>query len=99
AGCTVCSGSTALMISGDAAMMQIAVLNSTLTLSLLRALSPTMNYEVGHILSLPMTPFGADEEIVARVGELISVSQYDWDSDETSRRFSENPLFARARAD
>src|SRR5699024_642043 len=35
AGCTFGSGSKALMISGDAAMMQIAVLNSTLTLSLL----------------------------------------------------------------
>ncbi len=84
------------MISGDAAMAELAVLNSSLTLALLRALSPTMNYEVGHILSLPRPPAGADKALAEGISDLIAESQYDWDDAETSLGFKVNPLAALA---
>lgn len=97
AGSTFGSGSKALMISGDTAMAQIAVLNSALALSLLNALSPTMNYEVGHILNLPISPSSVGGELLSRASSLIAESQHDWDEAETSFGFEVDPLVIVAR--
>lgn len=63
--------------------------NSIVCQNLLAILSPTLNFEVGHIKSLPV-----HKNIVAHKFEqaLISTSKADWDSYETSWDFSSFPL-------
>lgn len=54
-------------------------------------LSPTMNYEVGHVASFPLI-ISHKEEIDRITDENIDISKADWDSDETSWDFITHPL-------
>ena len=69
----------------------IAYLNSIVALMYLKALSPTLNYESGHIASLPVI-VSDDGRISNFVKENIKISKYDWDSFETSWDFQHHPL-------
>jgi len=69
----------------------LAFLNSAVTLMYLDFLSPTLNYESGHISSLPIR--NADNEKVSfLVTNNIVLSSKDWDSFETSWDFKKHPL-------
>lgn len=61
-------------------------LNSTTALTIMQALSPTLNFEVGQIRSLPCK-FGISANWRDREKELVSASEKDWDSFETSWDF------------
>lgn len=61
-------------------------LNSTAALTIMQALSPTLNFEVGQIRSLPCK-FGISANWRDREKELVSASEKDWDSFETSWDF------------
>ena len=76
----------------------MSFLNSNVALSILDCLSPTLNYEVGHIASLPviMSDKNSIEKIIHTVEENINCSKSDWDSFETSWDFEEHP-FVRLR--
>lgn len=67
--------------------------NSIIAKEILSAISPTLNYEAGHIASLPIirenTYF---EETTVLVRNNISLSKQDWDSYETSWDFKRHPL-------
>lgn len=52
----------------------------------MQALSPTLNFEVGQIRSLPCK-FGISANWRDREKELVSASEKDWDSFETSWDF------------
>jgi len=67
----------------------VGLLNSKVISSILDMLSPTLNYEVGHISSLPVIENNSHVEIVERN---IKLSQSDWDSLETSWYFKKHPL-------
>ncbi len=69
----------------------ISFLNSSTGLSLMQALSPTLNFEVGQIRSLPVR-FQSDTQRNDVVRFLISTSKSDWDSYETSWDFTRFPL-------
>lgn len=69
----------------------IGFLNSKVSLEILNCLSPTLNYEVGHICSIPILKF-ENEEIINIVRENIRISKQDWDSFETSWDFLSHPL-------
>ena len=73
----------------------IAYLNSIVALMYLGALSPTLNYESGHIASLPVI-VSDDDRIPNIVKENIKISKQDWDSFETSWDFQRNPLLQYA---
>ncbi|MDP2226821.1 MAG: BREX-1 system adenine-specific DNA-methyltransferase PglX [Moraxellaceae bacterium] len=64
----------------------ITLLNSKLTLRILELLSPTLNFEAGHIGSIPVinstTCFSNSFE------KLVELSKLDWDSYETSWKFN-----------
>ena len=68
-------------------------INSNVAKSILAAISPTLNYEAGHIASLPVI---SDErqngDIVKPVDANIESGKEDWDSYETSWDFKRNPL-------
>lgn len=72
--------------------------NSKVISTLLRSLSPTMNYEVGQISSIPVII--ADEEnkkvIIDLVKKNILLEKDDWDSFETSWDFKKHPLISEA---
>lgn len=65
-------------------------LNSNTTKSILTALSPTLNYEVGHICALPV--INDSNNYVSVTNDCISLSKMDWDSFETSWDFKKHPL-------
>lgn len=59
----------------------------------LKILSPTLNYNVGDIASLPIRKDKRHfEEVTTKSDENIAISKTDWDSFETSWDFTTNPL-------
>lgn len=64
----------------------LPVMNTTFTSNILACLSPTLNYEVGHIISTPIIKFNSDnlKEIVENN---IQIAKQEWDSRETSWDF------------
>ena len=61
-------------------------------MKLLSVLSPTMNFEGGHISSLPICIPDKNADYTTKVENCISISKDDWDSYETSWDFKRNPL-------
>lgn len=69
----------------------LALLNSNVVRKILSALSPTVNYEVGHIASIPIIIKYVDT-LNNYVKNCISISKKDWDSFELSWNFNMHPL-------
>ncbi|WP_370005952.1 BREX-1 system adenine-specific DNA-methyltransferase PglX [Methanothermobacter sp. KEPCO 2] len=71
----------------------LGLLNSKVCEYILSFISPTLNYEVGHIASIPVI-FSGDysEEIKRLVEENIKLSKLDWDVSDTSWNFTVHPL-------
>lgn len=71
----------------------LGLLNSKVCEYILGFISPTLNYEVGHIASLPII-FSGDysEEIKRLVEENIKLAKLDWDASDTSWNFTAHPL-------
>ncbi|MGP9503215.1 BREX-1 system adenine-specific DNA-methyltransferase PglX [Specibacter sp. AOP5-B1-6] len=73
-------------IQGDLFAL-LAVLNSSVIEDVLAAYAPTLNFTEGNIASLPV-PRQIDSERLREIAEeLVSISKYDWDSNETSLEF------------
>lgn len=72
--------------------------NSCVAMRIAGVLSPTINYEVGHIASFPII-FDKSQEnrINGFVEQLITLSKSDWDSFETSWDFQHQPLVVDRR--
>lgn len=69
----------------------LAFMNSAVALLYLNALSPTLNYESGHISALPICT-RENESISTIVLNCIQASKTDWDSYEISWDFQHHPL-------
>ena len=69
----------------------VAFLNSTVATFLMKILSPTLDYKLGHVLSLP---FWSDipPSVEALAEGCIEETTADWDSSELSWDFQRNPL-------
>lgn len=67
--------------------------NSCVAMNFAQILSPTINYEVGHISRFPIE-FSNDvaKTVIKVVNRCISDSKDDWDAYETSWDFKRNPL-------
>lgn len=69
--------------------------NSKVALQFAKILSPTLNYEVGHISNFPIIEDDRHKlPISSLVSECIKISKEDWDSYETSWDFITHPLVA-----
>ena len=66
--------------------------NSCVASAIANAISPTLNYEVGHIASFPIITSTDTSEIDRLVQDNIDISKEEWDSFETSWDFKTNPL-------
>lgn len=79
--------------TGDYKNYFLGLLNSQLTVSLTKFLSPTLNYELDHLKKVPVI---IDENKASNVNSIvrlnIEISKEDWDSYETSWDFKRNPL-------
>ena len=74
-------------------LYQFGFLNSHVCKSILNILSPTMNYEAGHVAALPI--IYSDEykdDVIKYVKNNIQLAKEDWDSYETSWGFKKHPL-------
>lgn len=68
-------------------------INSKIVKSILAAISPTLNYEAGHIASLPIIrEKDKYDEIVSLTKKNVSIAKEDWDAFETSWDFVRHPL-------
>lgn len=80
----------------DDMFYDLGFVNSKIALDILSAISPTLNYEVGHVASLPII---RKTNSYTRVGNLtrnnIGVAKHDWDSFETSWDFQHHPLLRK----
>lgn len=71
----------------------MALLNSVITVELMKVLSPTINFEVGNIAKVPVI-LASDliPQIKSLVDENIQISKEDWDAFEVSWDFKKHPL-------
>lgn len=67
-----------------------AFLNSCVSQYILKALSPTLNYEAGQIASLPIIV--SKHDVGQEVSSNLEECKSDWDSFETSWGFKKHPL-------
>lgn len=87
------SGGYCAFTSPETRLYILALLNSKVTGAFIQFVSPTLNYEVGHLKTIPVVMskehrFKVDDF----VKENISLSKCDWDSFETSWDFQHHPL-------
>lgn len=84
------SGGKALFTNGKDYFF-LGLLNSKVALTCLNVLSPTLNYEAGHIGNIPVcNQDGFTKEDTVK--NCVSVQKKDWDSKEISWDFSRNDL-------
>ena len=87
AGCCIFYNSKTKML------YDFGLINSKIAQAILKAISPTLNYEAGHIASLPIIEDSTEnEKITSIVAENISIAKNDWNNFETSWDFKRNPL-------
>lgn len=69
----------------------VAYLNSRLGAELMKALAPTLDYKLTHVLSLPVDgALQESTEIGTLTRECVEIAKRDWDSIETSWGFTES---------
>lgn len=73
----------------------LALLNSKMTGSFIQFVSPTLNYEVGHIKTIPVVNENKLHPIIDElIDKVIHFSKTDWDSFETSWDFERLPILS-----
>ena len=84
---------TSIFVKQDLLLYLHGLCNSKVISTILGILSPTLNYEVGHIASIPVI---LNNECMDTVKKLTkdcnSLSRDDWDTFETSWDFKKHPL-------
>lgn len=74
-------------------LLLMAYLNSVIANYCLKTINPTLNFQAGNISNLPIKKLSASTIVIEdNTKKLIEVSEYDWDSYETSWDFAENPI-------
>lgn len=87
------SGGYSVFIAKDIQFEILALLNNKTVSRFLSILSPTLNFEVGHLNSLPVTIGTVHRDTINAITKSsISISRLDWDSRETSWDFKTPPL-------
>lgn len=84
---------TSIFTEHNKLLYLLAFCNSKVAMEIAKLLSPTINYEVGHIASFPIIfSNGNNQYIVSVSTKLILSSRNDWDSHEVSWDFQRHPL-------
>lgn len=73
----------------------LGLMNSKVNAIFVAVVSPTLNYEVGHIKTIPVCISNEEHDAVNNcVNDCITISKKDWDSFETSWDFKRHPLLS-----
>lgn len=72
--------------------ISLSFLNSKVTLMLLKIIAPTLDFQSGHISSLPILSSQIKSLSAGIASQCVQVSKADWDSYETSWDFTNLPL-------
>ena len=86
---------TSIFVDDDNLFYLHGFCNSKVALTIAKMLSPTLNYEVGHISSFPVIMSDNKSEIEDIVKRCIEISKIDWDAYETSWDFIKHPLLKK----
>lgn len=87
------SASCAIMPDAQEEKGMLALLNSSLAQSVIDFLNPTINVQVGDVMSIPVNKkILVSEKINNITAESVDISKSDWDSFETSWNFEGHPL-------
>ena len=87
------SGAKAVF-AGKRNLSLLGLLNSCVATDSLKILSPTLNFEAGHIGSLPILPNQQLAPAETVVSSIVELSQKDWDVYENSWNFEFPPVLA-----
>ena len=68
----------------------LGFLNTSVVMSILSVLSPTIGFESGYLRKIPY--LSTPDEVTAVVNECVSISKADWDDFESSWDFKNHPL-------
>lgn len=91
------SGGYCAFPDDDKMSIVLGLMNSCVVGQVLALLSPTLNYEAGHIRSIPVVLTGVDFEHHNQLMDMIlRYARCDWNAYETSWDFAVNPLMAEA---
>ena len=71
----------------------LGFLNTSVVMSILSVLSPTIGFESGYLRKIPY--LSTPDEVTAVVNECISIARADWNSFETSWDFKHHPLLRK----
>lgn len=90
AGCSIFFESTRLLKT------ILGIMNSPIMNGAINSLSPTLNFEVGHVANFPLTNQSIQQQdsTIDLIDNLVSISNGDWDAYETSWDFTVLPLLA-----
>lgn len=85
---------TSIFAEHDMLMYLQGFCNSCIAMAIAKILSPTINYEVGHIANFPIKQVSNSVEstIDKIVEDSIAISKYDWDCSETSWDFKKHSM-------
>lgn len=91
--CIYGGGGTGYVPNNNSIFYTLGLFNSCTTIAFLQAISPTLNYEAGHIMSIPYSNNAEKKEDIDEVVKYcIDNEKEDWDAFETSWDFKRNPL-------
>jgi len=91
--CIYGGGGTGYVPNNNSIFYTLGLFNSCTTTAFLQAISPTLNYEAGHIMSIPYSKNAEKKEDIDEVVKYcIDNEKEDWDAFETSWDFKRNPL-------
>lgn len=89
---------TSIFANHNILLVLLAFCNSIVAMAIAKILSPTINYEVGHISNFPIIFSEIYQKNIINFSlKQIKFSKSDWDSFETSWDFKEHPLVKWAR--
>ena len=85
---------TSIFAEHDMLMYLQGFCNSRIAMAIAKILSPTINYEVGHIANFPIKQISNSvESTIDKIVEgSIAISKYDWDCSETSWDFKKHSM-------
>ncbi|ENX13471.1 hypothetical protein F894_01680 [Acinetobacter sp. CIP 51.11] len=71
----------------------LCFLNSKVTLEILKFLAPTLDFQSGHISTIPILEIDWNDDRLQNISNnCIEIAKSDWDSYETSWDFTQNPV-------
>ena len=92
------SGGYCAFVNDNLRFYVLGLLNSKVTGAFAGFVSPTLNYEVGHIKTIPVVQTKQKPYVSDIVSNNILISRTDWDSFETSWDFKQHPLIQQMPA-